>query len=534
MYINPNSTVKLLKNVPLDNTYEHSVKFDTAAQQQAWFNNYVKTGMVFEKQYYQRYDKGSISLEVLADNVFDCNYMMFQNTAYGNKWFYAFITKLDYRNDHVTEIEYEIDDMQTWLFDYQLKACFVEREHSSTDVAGDNLLPENIDTGDVFAVDRVRFIGSTEITLPEGTEVPNLSIVVAAPWRYVPSGATFADQYVDTWGGKFTGGYGGLYYNIFSGANKEANAATCINNAGVKASEIVVVFYAFTNLIEAVEYGILGPATEPVVQTHYAPKTFGNFGSYTPKNKKIYTHPYTYLRLKDGFGNFRDYKYEYFKPPVNMVDDPAFKLTGDCSPNPSVVCIPKYYMGEDENYSETAIVTGFPQCSFNSDAYIAWLAQSGIRVMSDVVGGGLGGASEGASGIAAGAAGSLQGEISGILSGFLTTQLKSRQVGGTQSSMVSVTADMIFIDAEQMQIREEYARIIDSYWTKFGYPVRKVKVPTYNARPKWNYVKTIGCMAVGSVPADAMRHICSIFDKGITWWNRTATIGDYSQNNNLS
>ena len=49
MFIEPNSTIKLLHNVPLDPTYEHTIFFDYVDRQTQWFNNYVKTGMVFEK-----------------------------------------------------------------------------------------------------------------------------------------------------------------------------------------------------------------------------------------------------------------------------------------------------------------------------------------------------------------------------------------------------------------------------------------------------------------------------------------------------
>ena len=537
MYIQPNSTVKLMTNVPLDNTYEHTVYFSTTTQQQTWMDSYVKTGMVFTKQYYQRADKGTIKLEVLVDNVYDCNYMMFQNTSYGSKWFYAFITGRDYVNDNVTLITYEIDRLQTWLFDFTLKSCFVEREHSATEVAGDNLLPENFDVGDPFVVDTIRFIDKVEHTLPDNTDIPNLAVVIAATWRYNPSGATYSDQYVDVGGCNATGGYSGLYYNIVTGASAIAYAISIISGSGDKAKDIVNVFYAFVNIVadpnSSLAY-LKDPASSPNVFTYYAPRTFNTFGSFTPHNKKIYTHPYTFLRLKDGFGNFRDYKYEYFHVPTGVqTSNPGFEVTGDLSPSPSVICIPKYYMGENKNYSETAVLTGFPQCAWNSDAYIAWLAQTGIRVLSDLGGASVGIGSSVASGTNTGMR-NIQGEVTGILSGFLNTQLHSRQIDGTQGSMLPVAADMMFIDAEQMQIREEYARIVDSYWDKFGYPVRRVKVPAYTARPKWNYIKTIGCTAVGKIPTDDLATICTIFDKGITWWNRTATVGDYTQSNALT
>jgi hypothetical protein len=248
----------------------------------------------------------------------------------------------------------------------------------------------------------------------------------------------------------------------------------------------------------------------------------------------MYTFPYCFLRLKDGFGNYSEYKYEYFDTDYPI----TFELTGDLSPTPSVICIPKRYKGELNNYAESMILTGFPQCAWNSDAYIAWLAQTGIRLFSGIAGGAAEGMLNAVGGgsairnIASGVERNLQGEITNTLQEGLTVLANRRQVGGAQNSMLAVAADLLFIDAEQVQIRGEYARIIDDYWTKFGYPVRRVKVPQYNNRPYWNYVKTVGCMAVGSVPSDAMRNICAIFDKGITWWSKDAVIGDYENQDN--
>ena len=84
-----------------------------------------------------------------------------------------------------------------------------------------------------------------------------------------------------------------------------------------------------------------------------------------------------------------------------------------------------------------------------------------------------------------------------------------------------------------MHIREEFARIIDSFWDKFGYPVRRVKIPSTHNRPHWNYVKTIGCDAHGSIPSSAMSNIKSIHDKGITYWINGDEIGNYLLDNRL-
>lgn len=145
MEIAPNSTVKLLSNVPLDNTYSDTIYFDTAANQQTYFNSKAKR--TFSNQSYVRKAAGVVRLDCVADYLYDVNYLMFQNTAYGNKWFYGFITDVVYVNDNRTDVYFELDVLQSWLFEMQLEYCFVEREHVTDDIVGAHLQPEpvNID-----------------------------------------------------------------------------------------------------------------------------------------------------------------------------------------------------------------------------------------------------------------------------------------------------------------------------------------------------------------------------------------------------
>ena len=150
MYIEPSTNIRILKNVPLDNTYENTLYFrqNQLNDQTTLFMGYTKH--ILTNQTYQRVNKGVARVRVKAEDLYDCNYMMFQNANFGNKWFYAFITSVDYINNTTSEIHYEIDVLQTWHFDYELRECFVEREHSVTDVAGDNLASEPVDLGAII------------------------------------------------------------------------------------------------------------------------------------------------------------------------------------------------------------------------------------------------------------------------------------------------------------------------------------------------------------------------------------------------
>lgn len=146
----PNTTLYLLSGVPLDNEYKDTIYFDSAAAQSTYFSS--KISKTFAHLTYQRINENKIRVQASADDLYNCNYLMFQNTAYGNKWFYAFITETPkYINDNAAEITYEIDVMQTYFFDVTLHPSYIIRQHQATDVAGDNTLPEPVDVGDIKA-----------------------------------------------------------------------------------------------------------------------------------------------------------------------------------------------------------------------------------------------------------------------------------------------------------------------------------------------------------------------------------------------
>ena len=149
MYIQPNSTVKMLSNVPLTNKYNDTIYFENANNQYSFFNS--KLHSEFNNLSYVRLNRGEIRVNEKADNLYSCNYLMYRNSSYGTKWFYAFITSVEYVNDNMSLVKFEIDVMQTWLFELKPEECFIERQHSLTDKAGDNIVEENIDIGNIIS-----------------------------------------------------------------------------------------------------------------------------------------------------------------------------------------------------------------------------------------------------------------------------------------------------------------------------------------------------------------------------------------------
>ena len=83
-----------------------------------------------------------------------------------------------------------------------------------------------------------------------------------------------------------------------------------------------------------------------------------------------------------------------------------------------------------------------------------------------------------------------------------------------------------------MQIRPEYAKIIDDYLSAFGYKVCRIKQPNITGRNSWNFVKTIDCVIDGNAPDYAIKNIRTLFDRGITLWHNN-DVGNYELNNGI-
>lgn len=506
MYIEPNTVIRLLKNCPLDNTYDHTIYFDNSEKQYTYFAGLTKYAL--SRQTYQRVNQSRMRVQYKADDLYDCNYLMFQNTSFGNKWFYAFIKSVEYVNNITSEIVYEIDVMQTWAFDYQLGQCFVDREHSATDVFGENTVPESLEHG-LYVTDSVENDGI----------LYNTSIVV---------GCTFDSNYEDAKGSYIGGAYSGLVYHVFPNTQPGGNdCADFIANAGAKSEGIVCVFIMPTAMTAATGGNAVRKYfTKPKMLTLL--RTDGK----EVKNKKVLTYPYNFLYVSNNQGTHAEYHYELFSS-----DECEFTMTGDVTPSPSVIMWPSNYKGARENIDEKITLSGYPQCSFNVDTYRAWLAQNGgtvaVNALSAVWGGVTGVLNARSNAEMLTSVGNAGINIMRQLAEVEAHEKMPNQAKGASGTQALLASGQLQFTFMTKHIKPEFATIIDDYFTMFGYATHRTKIPNRNVRPHWTYTKTTGCVVHGSVPADDMKSICRIFDNGITFWKNGNEIGDYSLDNSV-
>lgn len=507
MYIVPNSTLILLRDCPLDDTYDHTIYFNTPTDQYNYFYGLRK--FVFTGQSYTRVNRGYVRLEKKSDDLYDCNYLMFQNTSYGNKWFYAFITSVEYVNDEVCEVRYEIDHLQTWHFDYTLKECFVEREHSATDVIGENLVPEGLEQGDYV----------------QNGDTQNWECAPFNPTIIMLCTFNDDEELTDATGEEINGVYSGLKYNVFldaEHANSFLDRATKAN----KLDGIVGMFMApFWNA-----------GNDLIIVNKEMPKAYSTLDGYSPRNKKLFCYPYNLLHIVSDVSS-ADYKYELFSG-----NNCQFQVVGCVAPTISQMLYPTNYANEPllGNPERRMTITEYPQCAWSSDVFAAWLAQNTgslvARAASSALSAGVGVAASVVTGnplpaISAGA--SLVNNVFSTVGQMYDISTKAPQANGSQTSSLDFYMEVKTFQASPISIKRQFAAIIDDFFDMFGYATHRVKVPNRNVRPHWTYTKTKGCIIVGGIPADASKKIVSIYNNGITFWKNGNEVGNYSLDNRV-
>ena len=193
-----------------------------------------------------------------------------------------------------------------------------------------------------------------------------------------------------------------------------------------------------------------------------------------------------------------------------------------------------YYKKVNENYNYGVTLGKFPVCSWSSDVYINWLTQNGTNTIVNAIGGLVPNVVSASLGNPSGFTGSITG-IYNALHQYTVAQMTPDQArGNTNNGDINFSyASSGGFTLYNMTIKKEYAKIIDDYFSAYGYQVNTYKVPNINGRTYWNYIKTVGCNIIGDIPQTDLEKIKDIFNKGVTMWHDPTKFLDYSQNNTI-
>lgn len=516
MAFTPTSTVYLL-DTPLDNKYKNQIDFKHQSDQLDYFRSCRKH--TFDNVVYVRKDN-IIRVNAGIDELWDSNYVQYQNSNFSTKWFYAFITKMEYVNENATNIYIETDVFQTWMFETTLKPSFVVREHVSSDKVGEHLVEEGLELGE-YKMDSYSPLNK-----------------MGAPWNIlaVSDSTPFGDG--NTTGNIYGNVVSGLAYypfpNTESGAQWLKTVIDAYTSAG-KIDAIVMIFTVPKMLIElfvdlpSFEVGMPLPSGYSFTyKTVNINKVIGNIDGYEPKNNKLISYPYKFLYFSNNNGQSAVFRYEDFKD-YSM----EFWLLGSVMPDPKIILEPYDYKGDGLKPEYGLTLSGYPLGSWSSDTYTAWFAQNAGSLALGAVGS-LGTIAMGAMAynpmaVIGGVAG-VAGELAQIQKASIQPDQARGSVG---TGSLKYSLDDLDFYYSHMSIKKEFAKIIDDFFTMYGYKVNALKVPETRSRYYWNYIKTIDVNIDGAIPTEDMDKLKSLYNSGITLWHDPAKFLNYNYDNQI-
>ena len=556
-YVAPHGTIELYTGVNIDPNYKNTMYFENESAQRTYFSSKLMTGGTFTNQMYTRVSMNKVRVHTKADNVYGCTYLGFQNES---KWFYGFVIDVRYINEQVTEVVYRIDEIQTWLFQIVWHNCFIERQHSKTDTRGDNLQPEPISVDEHIAIESsgsflssngvayILSVGTVNTTQLGDLSAKNKFNGIGSTVKYLyfnsPSSIVSFLNACEFENGMIKGLVGSLdvwapltLYAVPSGCFDVSGGST----VGTLVGNVTVLPENITTTKKTVDY----------------PTEHGFGGSYEPVNKKLLTYPYTYLKIETPVKS-QDYKYETFYRPSS--GKPRFVMYATCNPTPTFVIVPEQYNGLSNDFSYALTLEDFPQLQIYSSGL--WGAAGGgiATILKMAIGGLIGGVG----GLISGANAASQYNPSygenmlnsgmqdivqpseAIKSSVLNAAsevpdirvIQSIRGSGGATSIAPMlayvgtggsqaTEQAFDIMGVQYGLREEFARKIDLFFSKYGYAQNCVAFPDIHARTKWTYVKTKDCYIGGPIPSSSKEVICNAMNSGITWWTGASVVGIY-------
>ena len=547
MAIQPDTDVYLLK-CPLESDQRNQLTFSTRNAQETYFKSLPK--ILLDNFSYQRKDN-YIRVPQHIDSIINYNYVMYRNNNYTNRWFFAYITNMEYVNDQCTNVYIKTDVYQTWAQDLSWGQCFIEREHVSDDTVGAHTLEEELPTGEYI----VNSFDEYGITNPSQFAV--VVQVTDLPSDMTAAGTSRFKNAQKVYGGLPNGCWLIVMpYNTIAGLYLSLNALIEWYDDDGR-SEAIIAMYVIPKSIlppDPMFYGYESEDSKHSFEGYFLPATTSTYNigthswtrnttvdGYTPRNKRLLCYPYNYLLMTNNGGDDVEYRWEEFSSA-----NATFQLDALVNQGCDQKLRPTNYKRTNGSGGYEWSVTGqkLPTLSWKSDYYLNWQAKNGakgaeksfkraeanfrsadnaldfFKSLGEFAGAGIG------------------VTINNVKNAFNGAERNAETMpdtskGNSNSGDINFTLGKTCFTGYKMSVRAEVARVIDSYFDRFGYKVLTSKVPNFNTRLNWNYIKLIECNVIADIPQADLDELKKIFYSGITLWHNPSTFMDYTQANTI-
>lgn len=579
------TNIRLLSGVPFSGDYKDTRWFDTKSEQTSYFTSKPTVHTMVEANFQRIDGYYYVSVNANIDSLYGANYLMFQNAQYNSKWFYAFITKLEYVQKNSTKVHFKLDVFQTWKFEMNFKSSFVIREHcklwNSDGSPVLNTVDEGLDYGKAYdTVYAQRFIpndgyqwlvmvSKTPLHGSETSIEPSL-IGVPTPLSYyvipfkegkVPTIRLGTETYPITPPVRILKE---IYKNEKATNNIVSLFITEDIGLGTSVSGSVMTISTETDVIKQVSIGgtsafMLHVSEVLTFKSKVTVLQTDKYVGYTkPKESKLLMYPYTVLTIDDFKGSRMDYhnelipdkelrlvvkgslgttnKVSYGIEKYNNINAGLFAFTNNeyalfnTSSNdvPVVTDMLTAYLQGNKNSIENQRNSAYFNGAMNASSSV-------LGAISPIAGGASMNplsVGQGASTVAQGAGNTVL-QLQGI-------QAKQNDIANLppQISKMGSNTPYDFGNGYQgvfllkKQIKPEYQAMLSDFFNLYGYKVNRVKKPNFHTRRYWNYVQTKNCIILGNFNNDDLLELKSVFDNGITLWH-TDDVGNYALENEV-
>lgn len=534
----PISNVKLCKVQDVDRSYCNIKRFSNAYERSGYYSQFAEFSF---SQVEPIREPNSIRLNIAANKASTCNYVMFQNANWGVKWFYGFITSVDFININCCKVNVEIDIFQTWFLDGLTLApqALCVRSHvyqKSSERIGDNMTAETLKVSNYY----MKELNAVEFN----------------------QGVKYLSFFVYDGNPSMTSSYGEVAYPFQQLLGDDSTTTALLQTQGDKVKVII-----------AVPASLDGSKHDITV-----PSSGSDISGYKPKNKKCFTYPYNYIDLFAYNGQTMSLRYEYFasNKKADTPKDVPITIETSIGMAPAMFAYPKDYKENPDAFStivrpaDIISITDFPRIPVSGDALTNWVNSGGREkavgniiastltsaVLPIVLGGMTGGAGAAAAPVIsdAAAAAAAKGAVAGFAGGVLKTVAEVGAVaaqpascsGGSSGSELLQSQNCNFYYKIMQASREDIERI-DNFFEVYGYADGRLRQIDPNIGTYWCYWQTATPAVINytfkdagadntfsSVPAGVLDQMNACFLRGLTFWDKDTRFGDYSKDNHGS
>lgn len=580
--VSPTAEALFIAGSGLSPSHAHTYRFRTRKEQRDFFDNLSqKSGMRYSQMTYQRIHSNVMRVFIPPGELYNCDYMMINPHRHDQVqddqwWFYAFILAVNYVNEGCTEVVYKIDWVQTYFVDYfvNMNTCFIVRHHSSDDMLFSNDASEGLELGAEYMYNELNW---TNINRPfeilpdtDGTFKNWLPIAVfpadkEQAFSYIPTSVTalpnnleyviFRNKaYFDRWWEVIEG------KRLAEMVDFYMVPEICLNDQAPGVDEIPSVPKGMNETTPIPGY-VYNPWDENIIQ--------GAGDGLIPKNNKMYCYPYCFIYVTNSQGNSITLMPQRCHRAHTEV---TWGIRGTVSPNPQFTCEPYFYGGTISKGLFKLNLSSNIKVPWVTDAYKVYQSQNASSIeMQNVmnqrniewatVAGGIQTGMHTANGIASAVTGAampiaggtkmMQGAtqaVDSIINGydqlwdayeasymFAAKQQDTKNlpdiVRNAGGSSIGYSLGQFGFRAYIGRISVQYARRVDRYFTMYGYKAGEYRKPNIFSRPHFNFLKATNVTSNKKVPAQARVEIENVLARGITFWDRNTTIGDYTVDN---